>query len=68
MWGATNEELNGLAAVVGLTAFWSNILRTQNYDHNTSVEEPKRWVNTWKRRSATSSWFLIDNVRTLLLL
>lgn len=41
MWGATNEELNELAAVVGLTAFWSNVLHTQNYDYNTFVKELK---------------------------
>lgn len=41
MWGATDEELNELAAVVGLTAFWSNVLHTQNYDYNTFVKELK---------------------------
>ena len=39
--GATDEELNELAAVVGLTAFWSNVLHTQNYDYNTFVKELK---------------------------
>jgi len=31
MWGASDEELNELAAVVALTTFWSNVLHTQNY-------------------------------------
>jgi AhpD family alkylhydroperoxidase len=39
MWGATEEELNELAVVVGQTAFWSNVLHTQNYDYDTFVKE-----------------------------
>jgi AhpD family alkylhydroperoxidase len=39
MWGATEEELNELAVVVGQTSFWSNVLHTQNYDYNTFVKE-----------------------------
>jgi hypothetical protein len=39
MWGATEEELNELAAIVAQTSFWSNILHTQNYDFNTFVKE-----------------------------
>ena len=39
MWGATEEELNELAVVIGQTAFWSNVLHTQNYDYNTFVKE-----------------------------
>jgi AhpD family alkylhydroperoxidase len=42
MWGASDEELNELAVVVALTAFWSNILHTQNYDYNTFVKELKQ--------------------------
>jgi AhpD family alkylhydroperoxidase len=39
MWGATEEELNELAVVVGQTSFWSNVLHTQNYDYDTFVKE-----------------------------
>jgi len=39
MWGASEEELNELAVVVGSTAFWSNVLHTQNYDYNMFVKE-----------------------------
>ncbi len=39
MFGATDEELNELAAVVAQTAFWSNLLHTQNYDLNKFVQE-----------------------------
>ena len=39
MWGATEEELNELAAIVAQTSFWSNVLHTQNYDYNTFVKE-----------------------------
>lgn len=39
MLGATDEELNELPVVVGQTAFWSNVLHTQNYDYKTSVSE-----------------------------
>jgi AhpD family alkylhydroperoxidase len=42
MLGASNEELNELAAVVAMTAFWSNVLHTQNYDYNTFVSELKQ--------------------------
>lgn len=42
MWGASEEELNELAAVVAFTAFWSNVLHTQNYDYNTFVTELKQ--------------------------
>ena len=42
MWGASDEELNELAVVVANTAFWSNILHTQNYDYNTFVKELKQ--------------------------
>jgi AhpD family alkylhydroperoxidase len=30
MFGATEEELNELAVIVGQTSFWSNVLHTQN--------------------------------------
>ncbi|HEU4822163.1 MAG TPA: hypothetical protein VFS97_01950 [Nitrososphaeraceae archaeon] len=39
MWGATEEELNELSAIVAETSFWSNVLHTQNYDHSTFVKE-----------------------------
>lgn len=39
MLGASDEELNELAAVVGNTAFWSNVLHAQDYDLNTFVKE-----------------------------
>ena len=39
MLGATDEELNELAVIVGLSSFWSNVLHTQNYDYNTFVRE-----------------------------
>jgi AhpD family alkylhydroperoxidase len=42
MWGASEEELNELAVVVANTAFWSNILHTQNYDYDTFVKELKQ--------------------------
>jgi hypothetical protein len=42
MWGASNEELNELSAVVALTSFWSNVLHTQNYDYDTFVKELKQ--------------------------
>jgi AhpD family alkylhydroperoxidase len=42
MWGATDDELKELAAVVALTAFWSNVLHTQNYDYDTFVKELKQ--------------------------
>lgn len=42
MWDASNEELNEMAAVVALTAFWSNVLHTQNYDYDTFVKELKQ--------------------------
>lgn len=37
--GASDEELNELAAIVGNTSFWSNVLHVQNYDLNTFVKE-----------------------------
>ena len=37
MWGATDDELKELAAVVALTSFWSNVLHTQNYEYDTFV-------------------------------
>ena len=39
MWGASDEELDELAVIVGQTSFWSNVLHTQNYDLNTFVKE-----------------------------
>ena len=42
MLGATDEELNELAAVVGMTSFWSNVLHVQNYDYNKFVQELKQ--------------------------
>jgi hypothetical protein len=42
MCGASNEELNELAAIVAMTAFWSNVLHTQNYDYDTFVKELKQ--------------------------
>lgn len=39
MWGATDEELNELAVIVGQTSFWSNVLHTQNYDLDTFAKE-----------------------------
>jgi hypothetical protein len=39
MWGATEEELNQLAAIVAQTSFWSNVLHIQNYDLNTFVKK-----------------------------
>jgi hypothetical protein len=42
MWGASEEELNKLAVVITNTAFWSNILHTQNYDCDTFVKELKQ--------------------------
>ncbi|MGH9978990.1 MAG: hypothetical protein ACRD8Z_24640 [Nitrososphaeraceae archaeon] len=42
MWGASDEELNELAVIVASTAFWSNVLHTQNYGYNTFVNELKQ--------------------------
>lgn len=42
MWGASGDELNELAAVVALTAFWSNVLHTQNYEYDTFAKELKQ--------------------------
>jgi AhpD family alkylhydroperoxidase len=39
MYGATEEELNELAAIVAQTSFWSAILHTQNYDMNKFLQE-----------------------------
>ena len=33
MFGATDREVNELAVVVAQSAFWSNVLHVQNYDH-----------------------------------
>ena len=43
MYGATEEELNELAAIVAQTSFWSAILHTQNYDMNKFVQDPSDW-------------------------
>ena len=40
--GATEEELNELAVIVGMTSFWSNVLHVQNYDYNKFVKELKQ--------------------------
>ena len=29
MWGASDEELDELAVIVGQTSFWSNVLHTE---------------------------------------
>ena len=42
MLGATDEELNELAVIVGMTSFWSNVLHVQNYDYNKFVQELKQ--------------------------
>ena len=39
MYGATVEELNELAVIIGQTSFWSIVLHTQNYDYDTFVRE-----------------------------
>ena len=39
MFGASEEELNELAAIVAQTSFWSAILHTQNYDMNRFMKE-----------------------------
>lgn len=39
MNGATCEELNEGAVIIGQTSFWSNVLHTQNYDYDTFVRE-----------------------------
>lgn len=39
MYGATVEELNKLAVIIGQTSFWSNVPHTQNYDYDTFVRE-----------------------------
>jgi AhpD family alkylhydroperoxidase len=39
MYGASEEELNELAAIVAQTSFWSAILHTQNYDMNKFLQE-----------------------------
>ena len=38
--GASDDELNELAAVVALTAFWSNVLHTRNYDYDYDYDYP----------------------------
>ena len=42
MLGATEEELNELAVIIGMTSFWSNVLHVQNYDYNKFLEELKQ--------------------------
>ena len=42
MLGATDEELNELAVIIGMTSFWSNVLHAQNYDYNKFVQELKQ--------------------------
>jgi AhpD family alkylhydroperoxidase len=39
MYGASEEELNELAAIVAQTSFWSAVLHTQNYDMNKFGQE-----------------------------
>jgi len=39
MFGASEAELNELAAIVAHTSFWSSILHTQNYDMNRFMKE-----------------------------
>ena len=39
MYGASEEELSELAAIVAHTSFWSAILHTQNYDLNKFLQE-----------------------------
>jgi AhpD family alkylhydroperoxidase len=39
MFGASEAELNELAAIVAQTSFWSAILHTQNYDINRFMKE-----------------------------
>ena len=39
MYGATVEELNELAVIIGQTSFCSNVLHPQNYDYDTFVRE-----------------------------
>jgi len=39
MFGASEAELNELAAIVANTSFWSSILHTQNYDMNRFIKE-----------------------------
>jgi len=42
MLGATGEELNELAVIIGMTSFWSNVLHVQNYDYNKFLQELKQ--------------------------
>ena len=37
-----NEELNESATMFAMTAFWSNVLDTQNYGYNTFINELKK--------------------------
>jgi hypothetical protein len=39
MIGATDEELNELAVIIGMPSFWSNVSHALNYDYNTFVQE-----------------------------
>jgi AhpD family alkylhydroperoxidase len=39
MFGASEAELNELAAIVAQTSFWSAILHTQNYDISRFMKE-----------------------------
>ena len=42
MWGTTYDLTEEILAVVALTAFWSNVLHTQNYEYDTFVKELKQ--------------------------
>lgn len=39
MYGATEEELKEVGALVGQTTFWSSVLHAQNYDINAFMKE-----------------------------
>jgi hypothetical protein len=39
MNGATDEELEKVAAIAGQTTFWSAVLHAQHYDINTFTKE-----------------------------
>ena len=39
MYGASEEELNEVAVIVGQTSFWSAVFHTQNYDMNKFAQE-----------------------------
>ena len=40
--GVHHEELNESATMFAMTAFWSNVLDTQNYGYNTFINELKK--------------------------